>query len=220
MDLKKLNKRIEIKYETQIKWLVVLVMLRYAMAYLYDITERIPDLLRTNIVTCIIKIIIIIPPILVYRKWAIHHEEYNFKNWKQYIYAVLLVVPLYLCKVLIYGWGCFQPERLLHITFGNWLWLFFFYMILTAVGEEFFYRQYIQGELEVILGKAKWLAPLVAAAAFGYGHMMQGDETKVYFTFLFGLFIGYAKFFFKDCTMISVIIAHGLYDLLVVTTGL
>lgn len=220
MDFKKLNKRIEIKYETQIKWMVVLVVLTYAMTYLYDITARIPDLLRTNVVTCIIKILIVIPPILVYKKWAIHHEKYDFKNWKQYIYGLALIVPLHFCKTFVYGWGYFQPERLLHVGLGKLLWLFFFYMILTAVGEEFFCRQYIQGELEVILGKAKWLAPLVSAAIFGYWHIVQGDVTKVYFTFLFGLILGYAKFFFKDCTMLSVIIAHGLYDILAVTTGL
>lgn len=220
MDFKKLNKRIEIKYETQIKWMVVLVMLRYAMTYLYDITARIPDLLRTNIVSSIIKVLIIIPPVLVYRKYSINKQEYNFKNWKQYIYAIALIVPLYICKVVFFGPGHMYIDSILEINILGALWELFYYLILTGLFEEFFYRQYVQGELEVILGKVKFIAPLIAAILFGYAHTIQGGINSAYFTFWFGIILGYSRFFFENCTMLSVIIAHGLYDYIVVMTGL
>lgn len=85
-------------------------------------------------------------------------------------------------------------------------------LIFVGIGEEVLFRGYIQNQFEIWLKKHKWLAPLIAAAIFGLWHIINGSLLQVLLTTLIGCVIGYSKYFIKDCTLLSVIIAHGLYD--------
>lgn len=85
-------------------------------------------------------------------------------------------------------------------------------IIFVGVGEEIVFRGYIQNQFTIWLKKCKWLAPLIAAVLFGLWHLINGSLMQALFTTLIGCVLGYAKFFIKDCSLLSVIIAHGLYD--------
>lgn len=85
-------------------------------------------------------------------------------------------------------------------------------ILFVGVGEEIFFRGYIQNQFEIWLKKCKWLSPLIAAAIFGLWHLINGNMIQVLFTTLIGCVFGYAKYFIKDCSLLSVILAHGLYD--------
>lgn len=94
------------------------------------------------------------------------------------------------------------------------------YLLLTAlqdiffvgIGEEIVFRGYMQNQFEIWLKKCKWLAPFIAAVLFGLWHLINGNFVQMLFTTLIGCVFGYCKYFIKDCTLLSVIIAHGLYD--------
>lgn len=85
-------------------------------------------------------------------------------------------------------------------------------ILFVGVGEEIVFRGYIQNQFTIWLKKRKWLAPLIAAAIFGLWHIINGSFIQVLFTTFIGCVFGYAKYFIKDCTLLSVMIAHGLYD--------
>jgi len=85
-------------------------------------------------------------------------------------------------------------------------------ILFVGVGEEIVFRGYIQNQFTIWLKKCKWLAPLIAALFFGFWHIINGNIFQVLFASLIGCVLGYAKYFIKDCTLLSVIIAHGLYD--------
>lgn len=85
-------------------------------------------------------------------------------------------------------------------------------ILFVGVGEEIVFRGYIQNQFTVWLKKCKWLSPLIAAAMFGLWHLINGSLIQVLFTTAIGCVFGYAKYFIKDCSLLSVIIAHGLYD--------
>lgn len=85
-------------------------------------------------------------------------------------------------------------------------------IIFVGVGEEIVFRGYVQNQFTVWLKKCKWLAPFIAAALFGLWHLINGSIIQVLFTTLIGCVFGYAKYFIKDCSLLSVIIAHGFYD--------
>ena len=89
-------------------------------------------------------------------------------------------------------------------------------LIFVGVGEEIVFRGYVQNQFAIWLKKCKWLAPLIAAAIFGLWHLINGSLIQVLFTTLIGCVFGYAKYFIKDCSLLSVIIAHGLYDFSIV----
>lgn len=84
-------------------------------------------------------------------------------------------------------------------------------ILFVGVGEEIVFRGYVQNQFTIWL-KNKWLAPLFAAVLFGFWHLINGSIIQVLFTTIIGCIFGYAKYFIKNCSLLSVIIAHGLYD--------
>ena len=85
----------------------------------------------------------------------------------------------------------------------------------TAPTEEFIYRVGIQEELERLLEKYKFIAPLVSSVLFGLYHIICGTWTQVLIAIVTGLVFGYAKAYIKKCTYLTVVIAHGVYNCLV-----
>lgn len=213
MGLKDLNKNIEIKNEKNIKILILMIVINHLSLYLYDITDRLIHMWPWpyNFATAGMVIVTTLPILIVYFKFGLYKETVNFKNWKQYVIGIILAVPIWLLSLISYT-DIFADFSDYARYDGDILWYFFYYFIFVALVEEFIYRVYMQGELTVLLGKAKWLAPLLASIVFGFAHIVQGSMEQVIFTFFMGLVLGYAKYFIKDCTFISVIIAHGLYD--------
>ncbi|MDE7380295.1 MAG: CPBP family intramembrane metalloprotease [Clostridia bacterium] len=89
-------------------------------------------------------------------------------------------------------------------------------ILFTGLCEEIVFRGYVQNQFEIWLKKCKWLAPLIAAVLFGLWHIINGSLLQVLFTTLVGCVFGYLKYFIKDCSLLSVIIGHGLYDFSIV----
>ncbi len=89
-------------------------------------------------------------------------------------------------------------------------------ILFVGVSEEIVFRGYVQNQFEIWLKKCKWLAPLIAAVLFGLWHIINGSIIQVLFTTLVGCVFGYCKYFIKDCSLLSVIIGHGLYDFSIV----
>ena len=85
-------------------------------------------------------------------------------------------------------------------------------ILFVGVGEEIFFRGYVQNQITIWLKKCKWLAPLFAAVLFGFWHLVNGSIIQVLFATMIGCVFGYAKYFIKDCSLLSVALAHGLYD--------
>lgn len=85
-------------------------------------------------------------------------------------------------------------------------------IIFIGFGEEIFFRGYIQNQFEIWLKKFKWLAPLITAILFGAVHFINGTLNNVVAAALCGCIFGYAKYFIKDCSLLSVAIGHGFYD--------
>ena len=85
-------------------------------------------------------------------------------------------------------------------------------ILFVGVCEEIAFRGYVQNQFEIWLKKCKWLSPLIAAVLFGLWHIINGSLIQVLFTTVIGCVFGYCKYFIKDCSLLSVIIAHGLYD--------
>ena len=173
------------------------------------------------VISVLVYFFITMPSVIAYKKIGIHKEKVCLINIKQYIYGIILVVPLILCAkksmdVSFSDMFNLSGEKYIIRDSSSFLWLFLFYMFVVAINEEFCYRVYIQGELKALLGKVAWLAPAITAVCYGYMHIVQGGVEQVKFTIMVGLVLGYARYFIKDCTFISVVIAHGIYDFIAV----
>ena len=92
----------------------------------------------------------------------------------------------------------------------------FFYRIFgVAFAEEFIFRGFIFHKLLKIKNSRRY-AIAVSSLLFGFYHIFSGDILQVFVTFLIGIFLCMCREKIKNCTITSLIVAHGVYDALIV----
>lgn len=217
MDLSKLNKKVTIRYEKEIKLLVVMMILQYWMMYLYDLECLVEGKLLSNVINVALHVVIMLPPLITYIKLGLHRENIDFKNKIQYVYGLLLTLVFFMACALVFGLD-FGNDKYILLN-DSIAWLFIYFLFVVAISEEFFFRVYLLGELAVILGRYKWLAPLISGIFFGAIHWVNVGMDSVYMNIIVGILLGYAKLYIKNCTFISLVMAHGLYDFIITVTG-
>nr|MCR5146583.1 CPBP family intramembrane metalloprotease [Clostridia bacterium] len=85
----------------------------------------------------------------------------------------------------------------------------------VAVAEEFIFRGYLLNILKR-MSKNTIIPIIVTSLLFGLFHILNGNIIQVIVTTLIGLILVICKEKIKNCTLLSLIIAHGLYDWLIV----
>lgn len=98
-------------------------------------------------------------------------------------------------------------------------WWQFLYEIIYCVGavaltEEFIFRGFLYQKIHA-LSDSHLAAILVSSAAFGLFHIFGGSLVQVVMTGLIGLALCLVRHKVKNCTTLSLIIGHGLYDFLI-----
>lgn len=92
----------------------------------------------------------------------------------------------------------------------------FFYLIVgVSLTEEFIFRGYLLNNLKKI-NNNKIIPIIVTSLLFGLFHIFSGGIIQVFITSLIGLIFAICKEKVKDCSLLSIIIAHGIYDWLIV----
>lgn len=92
-------------------------------------------------------------------------------------------------------------------------------IIFIGTMEELIFRGYIQRRINE-LTKYKFIGVLVAAALFGLWHIINGAWIQVLFTFVIGAVFGFMREYIKNCSLLSVMVCHGVYDALLVVITL
>lgn len=100
----------------------------------------------------------------------------------------------------------------------KYLWQFayeFLYCIL-AIGlvEEFVFRGFVFEKIKRIGGK-NIIAVTVSSALFGAFHLFSGNLVQMFVTMLIGAFFCVCRLKIKNCSTLSLIIGHGVYDALI-----
>lgn len=92
----------------------------------------------------------------------------------------------------------------------------FVYRILgVAFAEEFIFRGFIFHKLLHINSSRKY-AIIISSLLFGLYHIFNGNIIQVIMTSLIGIFFCMCREKIKNCTITSLIVAHGVYDALIV----
>lgn len=122
--------------------------------------------------------------------------------------AVLTVLPILLGYKDMVGEKSYQQ-----------LWKFvyeFFYAILgVALAEELAVRGYIFHKLLEIRPSRRF-AVIISSILFGLFHIFGGNLIQVAMTAVIGLIYCICREKIRDCTLLSLIVAHGLYDAMIV----
>jgi len=91
------------------------------------------------------------------------------------------------------------------------LYQFAYMMLAVAFVEEVVFRGYLFKKLLDISG-SKWLAILGSSVLFGLFHIFNGNPWQIVITAVIGLYWCVCRDKVKNCTVLSLIIAHALHN--------
>lgn len=97
-----------------------------------------------------------------------------------------------------------------------WQFAYEFLYCITAVGlaEEFVFRGFIYNKIKKISGN-DIAAVIGSSVLFGIFHLFGGNIVQMIMTAFIGAFFCLCKLKIKNCSLLSLIIAHGIYDALI-----
>lgn len=139
----------------------------------------------------------------------------EFRSWKPYALGLLLALLLSLVIAVIPSlFGVYFVGLPTEFSLAQLLSDFCFFLLVIGPVEELVFRVYLQEALCSFFPGRKWLGVVLAALLFGLWHWINGNLMQVMFTFLIGLYFGFAKYKVKGCGYVGVALGHGLYDAL------
>lgn len=104
-------------------------------------------------------------------------------------------------------------------TTYNEAWKFVFQFIYSILGvalaEELVFRGYLFKKL-LEIKNSKWFAIIISSVLFGLFHIFNGNLLQVFVSTFLGIVFCIFREKIKGCTLISLIIAHGIYDALII----
>ncbi len=97
-----------------------------------------------------------------------------------------------------------------------WQFVYDFLYFIVAIGlvEEFVFRGFLLNKLEKLTGSTMGAA-VVSSVLFGLFHALSGNVMQLFWTAIIGFILCMCKLKIKNCTLLSLIIAHGVYDALI-----
>lgn len=103
----------------------------------------------------------------------------------------------------------------------GWLYILYFFYTIFAVGlfEEIFFRGYIYKKL-LDIRESKWFAIIASSVIFGICHFVGSNSLlqsvpQVLLATIIGIFYCLLREKIRNCSLISLIFMHGIYDFLI-----
>lgn len=114
----------------------------------------------------------------------------------------------------LFGFGAYvdSGKRYQHL----WQFIYEFFYCLFAVGfvEEFVFRGFVYRKIKSISQK-DIIAIAGSSALFGAFHLLSGSIIQMLMTACIGAFFCFCRLKLKNCSTLSLIIGHGIYDALI-----
>ncbi len=141
----------------------------------------------------------------------------KFKIGLQVLIGVLIGIGMSLMLTLIphlFGFGAYvdSGKRYQYL----WQFIYEFFYCIAAIGfvEEFVFRGFIYDKIKKISQKEA-VAIIGSSVLFGVFHLFGGNPIQMLMTACIGAFFCLCRLKIKNCSTLSLIIAHGIYDALI-----
>ena len=97
-----------------------------------------------------------------------------------------------------------------------WQFIYDFIYFIVAIGfvEEFVFRGFLYKKIETLFGSSVYVI-VGSSVLFGLFHFLSGNIVQLLATGIIGAVFCICKVKIKNCTLLSLIIAHGVYDALI-----
>ena len=179
----------------------------------------IPLVPRMLVIIAVYWVIAVVPVVIsIIRKEPLN--VFGFVNEKpvmQVITGVLIGLAMSVVLTLVphlAGFGEFFDS-------GNryrflWQYVFEFTYCIVSVGfvEEFVFRGFIYGKIKKICS-CNIVPLIISSVLFGLFHVFNGNLFQVFMTAGIGALFCFCRLKIKNCSTLSLIIAHGVYDAMI-----
>lgn len=149
-------------------------------------------------------------------KWS----DYGFSK-KKIGYQVLIGIGIALCMSFIFtviphlaGKNDWVNNQHQYQYTWQFIYDFVYYIFAIALVEEFVFRGFFYKKLEVLFGSAVG-AIIGSSVLFGLFHFVGGNIVQFFLTGIIGAIFCIYRIKIKNCTLLSVVVAHGVYDALI-----
>lgn len=174
-----------------------------------NIIIRLPQILLPYILY--ISVILIMNMCIEHKSW----KDLGFSKkaiLKQVGIGILLAAFLSLLFTGVPFLLKFSPTDILPKKDKALVFAIIYKFLFIGFGEELIFRGYLQNRFSILFS-SKWWSLLVPSLLFGVWHyILNGNLLQVGITFIIGFILGLSTMKIKNCTTLSVSIAHGLYD--------
>ena len=90
----------------------------------------------------------------------------------------------------------------------------FIYCMAIGLSEEYVFRGFIYEKVRRLSGTNS-MAVIISSILFGFMHLLGGNMIQVTLTALLGALFCYFRLKIKNCSLLSIIICHGVYDFMI-----
>lgn len=163
---------------------------------------------------------IMITPVLVMLFSKDRLSDYGFTTKKFGIQlltgiAIGLVMSFLLTLIPIFaGLGDYVNNGNQYQFAWQFLYEFVYCIVGVSLAEEFVFRGLLYSKLQALSGSFT-VALLCSSVLFGLFHFLNGNILQILITGLIGAFFCFCREKIKNCSLLSLIIAHGIYDALI-----
>ncbi len=147
-------------------------------------------------------------------------NDYGFKREKtgsQILTGLGVGIAMSLVLTLIphlAGLGNYVDNGKRYLFLWQFIFEFVYCIISVAFTEEFVFRGLLYEKIRRV-SNSEIAAVIGSSMLFGLFHIFNGNLLQVFMTALIGLFFCVCRLKIKNCSTLSLIIAHGVYDAMI-----
>ncbi|MDE5860192.1 MAG: CPBP family intramembrane metalloprotease [Oscillospiraceae bacterium] len=139
------------------------------------------------------------------------------KIWYQILTGVLIGIAMSLILTLVphlAGFGAYVDTGKRYIYLWHFVYEFFYCIAAVGFVEELVFRGFVYNRLKKI-SQNEITAVIGSSVLFGAFHLFGGNIVQMIMTAFIGAFFCFCRLKIKNCSLLSLIIAHGIYDALI-----
>lgn len=208
------------------EWICLIVGFLGAMLGLYGVAAfnqfvlmSLPLGLRMVSMLLIYWLIALIPIIvmLVNKDKLVDYGFGKDKKKFQMIIGILIGVAMSFILTLIphlFGFGKYVDNGKRYKYLWQFIYEFFYCIFAIGFVEEFVFRGFVYEKIKIISQK-DMIAIIGSSVLFGVFHLFSGNIVQMIMTACIGAFFCFCRLKIKNCSTLSLIIGHGVYDALI-----
>lgn len=208
------------------EWICLIVGFLGAMLGLYGVLAfnqfvlmSLPIGLRMVSMLLIYWLIALIPIIvmLVNKDKLVDYGFSKDKKKFQIIVGIIIGVTMSFILTLIphlLGFGKYVNSGKRYIYLWQFIYEFFYCIFAIGFVEEFVFRGFVYEKIKSISQK-DMITIIGSSVLFGVFHLFSGNIVQMIVTACIGAFFCFCRLKVKNCSTLSLIIGHGVYDALI-----